>query len=185
MSTVLLPGIDHPGVLISIRPSFASMIVAGTKTIELRRRFPELPMGTIVVLYVTQPVGAAVGYALLRSTTPAAVRTLWRRFGPDTGITRTSFDAYFRGSARGVALELASYCPFKSALHVDQLKQLWPGFAPPQSFRYVSSAVLGRLTESGAGGLGDPLDSSRTPPRISAMRVAGPRRPSSFRSTRG
>ena len=148
MSTALLPGIDPIGVLISIRPPFASMITAGTKTVELRRRFPELPIDTIVVLYVTKPVGAAVGIASLRSTTAAGVGALWKRFGEGTGISKATFDSYFRNCKQGVAIELADYRALKAALCVDELRALWPDFAPPQSFRYVPAQVVRQLTVS-------------------------------------
>jgi predicted transcriptional regulator len=154
-STALLPGIDPIGVLISIRPSFAQLIIDGTKTIELRRRFPELTPGTIVVLYVTKPLGAAIGIASVQSTTAARVGALWKRFGHDTGITKATFDSYFEDCKEGVAIELANYRKLEQPLDVEQLRALWPDFAPPQSFRYVPGSVLSRLTASATQKAGD------------------------------
>jgi hypothetical protein len=51
-------------VLVSIRPNFASKILDGDKTVELRRKFPEVgAMGMTALIYSSSPVSAIVGYA--------------------------------------------------------------------------------------------------------------------------
>jgi hypothetical protein len=51
-------------VLFSIRPFYANKILAGQKTVELRRRFPEVGMpGSTAMIYCTNPVRAIVGSA--------------------------------------------------------------------------------------------------------------------------
>jgi predicted transcriptional regulator len=54
---------DASDALISIRPGYANAILDGTKTIELRRRVPELVSGTRLWIYATRPTAAVVGVA--------------------------------------------------------------------------------------------------------------------------
>ncbi|CAN0590793.1 unnamed protein product, partial [Ectocarpus sp. 12 AP-2014] len=54
----------HRDVVLSIRPKYSSRIIAGEKTVELRRRFPaSAPKGTIAYIYSTSPERAMVGVA--------------------------------------------------------------------------------------------------------------------------
>jgi predicted transcriptional regulator len=142
MSTELLPGFEPTGVLLSLRPAFASLIASGAKTVELRRRFPKLPTDSVLVLYVTKPIAAVVGLARLHSVTKSRPPKLWRRFGRACAVSKATFDSYFRDCEEGTALEVKDYRPFPQALNVFDLRTHWPEFSPPQSFRYVPDAVL-------------------------------------------
>lgn len=142
MSTELLPGFEPAGVLLSIRPTFANLIANGAKTVELRRRFPHVPSGTVLVVYATQPVAAALGIARLRSLTEAAPSTLWRRFGGAAAVNKQAFDLYFNDCTSGTALELESFATFTPRLSLGELRERWPEFLVPQSYRYVPDRVL-------------------------------------------
>ena len=48
-------------LMLSVRPRFARALLAGTKTAEIRRRFPDVPVGTTVVLYSSSPERALLG----------------------------------------------------------------------------------------------------------------------------
>lgn len=52
-------------LLLSLRPRFAGSILAGTKTIEIRRRSHKAAGGTPIIRYVSSPVMAVVGTARL------------------------------------------------------------------------------------------------------------------------
>jgi predicted transcriptional regulator len=50
-------------VLVSIRPFYASKILTGHKTVELRRKFPEVgAVGATALIYSSSPVSAVVGW---------------------------------------------------------------------------------------------------------------------------
>jgi predicted transcriptional regulator len=50
------------GIIISIRPEHARNIMAGRKTVELRRRFPASVLhGTTMLIYSSTPERALVG----------------------------------------------------------------------------------------------------------------------------
>ena len=51
-------------VLVSVRSIYASKILHGQKTVELRRKFPEVgATGALVLIYSSRPVSAVVGCA--------------------------------------------------------------------------------------------------------------------------
>jgi predicted transcriptional regulator len=51
-------------LLVSVRPKYASQILSGKKTVELRRKFPEtIAAGTLALIYSSSPVRAIVRYA--------------------------------------------------------------------------------------------------------------------------
>jgi predicted transcriptional regulator len=145
MYTELLPGFEPVGVLLSIRPIFAKLIASGAKTIELRRRFPTLPTGSMLILYATKPIGAVLGLGRLRSTTTATPQRLWRKFGSASGISKQTFDLYFDECIEGLAIEIGDFAPLTHPLSISELRETWPEFTPPQSYRYVPYNVLRKL----------------------------------------
>lgn len=149
MSTELLPGFEPAGVLLSLRPAFASLIASGTKTIELRRRFPALPAQSLIVVYVTKPLASVIGVMRLRSVTAGTLPGIWKRFGRAAAVSKKTFDAYFEECTVGLALEIADYTPLKQPLSVTKLRTLWPEFSPPQSYRYVPEEVLRNIAALG------------------------------------
>src|SRR5437868_76289 len=120
MSTELLPGFEAAGVLLSIRPVYANLIASGAKTVELRRRFPDVPAGTTIVLYATLPVAAVLGLARLRAATAYTLPTLWRKFGSAAAVTKQTFDIYFDECTRGLAIEHEEVAMFTPADELDE-----------------------------------------------------------------
>ena len=98
----------HDHVMISIKPEFANSILSGMKTIELRRRFIDLPLGSKLWIYSTLPVGAVVGVATLETVDRDSPQNLWSKYSDRTQVSSPEFDAYFCGCGRGVALGLSN-----------------------------------------------------------------------------
>ncbi len=96
---------DH--AMISIKPEFAESILSGEKTIELRRRFIDLPLGSKLWIYSTLPVGAVVGVATLETVDRDTPQNLWKKYAHRTQISSPDFDRYFLGCDDGVALGLS------------------------------------------------------------------------------
>lgn len=137
-------GMTSRPVVLSIRPTFIERILNGTKTIELRRRFPEsLPPAVLVLLYSTAPVQALVGWGLLDRVVRLPLPILWRRFGSAASVTRDEFDAYFHGTDVGCALSLKQVRQLPKPIQLTDLKRRFD-FSPPQSYCYwkESLAVL-------------------------------------------
>ncbi|MEZ4321149.1 MAG: ASCH domain-containing protein [Myxococcota bacterium] len=127
---------SQPAVLISITPEFAGKIAAGSKTIELRRKFPDVPEGTWIYLYVTLPVGAVVGRVKVVEVDADEPSALWTRHHSEVGLTRDRFDNYFAERERGFAVRLSGYQAL-DAVDLEALRRDLPGFVAPQSYRFL------------------------------------------------
>jgi predicted transcriptional regulator len=127
--------------IISIRPNFAEAILAGDKTVELRRKIPPIVPGTRLWIYATKPVGAVVGSASVDGLIKGTPDEIWDRCGGQAGINREAFDAYFDGTQSAIALTLIDVrrgCP----VSIEKLRSVRTGFHPPQ--------VIARITETEA-----------------------------------
>ncbi len=123
--------------LISIKPNYARAILAGTKTVELRRRIPTIRRGTRLWIYATLPLGAIVGSAVVADIirgTPAAV---WKTYRGCAAVSRREFDEYFTGTSRALALVLSDAIK-RREIGIDKLRELSHGFHPPQVMARLS-----------------------------------------------
>lgn len=144
-------------LLLSIRPQYAEAILAGRKTVELRRRRPQLEEGERVLIYSSGGTRALVGAFVTKGVVQANPKELWRAFGQAAGISREAFTTYFAGKETGVAISVEGAWRAPEAVDLDDLRLLWPGFMPPQSYRYMDAASIRKLprTWKGLGGVSD------------------------------
>lgn len=124
-------------LLVSIRPEYASKILDGQKTVELRRRFPEArAIGATILIYSSSPVQAIVGYATIKDVLRLPVKSIWQEHAVAACISKADFDAYFAGLTEGYAILLTDVKPLSNQLKANDLQEEF-GFVAPQSFRYV------------------------------------------------
>jgi predicted transcriptional regulator len=124
--------------LVSIRPHYVDKILAGQKTVELRRRFPEsVSVGTVVYIYSTSPVQAVVGFAKIKEVQRLAIADIWKEHADAACISRRDFYDYFSGRKFGFAIVLGAVKAVRNQLTVRELESQF-GIVPPQSYRYVS-----------------------------------------------
>lgn len=135
---------DAADAIISIRQPYADAIIAGSKTIELRRRIPNLPVGTRLWIYATCPIAAVIGVATIQDVARARPSTIWRKHREGTVVDHASFKAYFNGAQEAVAILLEA-ARHVGPISIDQLRQIRHRFHPPQ--------VLLRLTSDEAKAL--------------------------------
>lgn len=93
-------------VMISIRAQHAADILAGSKTVELRRRFMPLPAGTQLWIYSTLPVGALVATAHIFDVEYATPASLWTSYKHDVAVSKKVFFDYFADCKLGCAIRL-------------------------------------------------------------------------------
>ena len=128
-----LPG--GRAVLLSIRPRFADLILAGTKRVELRRSWPSGDIG-VMVLYSSSPVQRLVGLAYVDRVNEADVTGLWQlacAYGG--GLTHDELVEYFDGKKTAYGIMIKSS---RAAQRAVDPKELFPDFTPPQSFQYLA-----------------------------------------------
>lgn len=123
--------------LISIKPDYAMAILAGTKTVELRRRIPTIEHGTRLWIYATKPLSAIVGSAIVEEIIAGTPKEVWDICMDRIGINRFEFDEYFSGTDRALALVLSDVVK-RREIGIEKLQELSKGFHPPQ--------VLARLS---------------------------------------
>jgi predicted transcriptional regulator len=135
---------DGSDAIISIHPGYANAILNGTKTIELRRRVPELTNGTRLWIYATRPTAAVVGVATISDVNRAHPRTIWQKHRNGAGVDHASFMEYFDGAQQAVAILLDAVKRVRP-ISIRELRDIRDRFHPPQ--------VLLRLTNAEAKAL--------------------------------
>lgn len=132
-------------VLLSVKPRFADLIVAGTKQVEFRRVWAQEPVPWIAV-YSSTPTQQIVGIVEVESVVVASASTLWalngRRGG---GLTRAELRSYFAGKPEGYAVMLGRVLRPRAPLEPAEIVR---GFRAPQSFRYLNEPEVLRLSRS-------------------------------------
>jgi predicted transcriptional regulator len=155
-------------LLLSLHPRFATAILNGEKTVELRRQRVAAPPGTPVIIYATSPVMALTGTARLTSVDTATPAQIWRRHRTACGISRAEYSAYMDGAPHASALLLCSPHQLSNPVSLDHLRTKG-AFHPPQSYRYLTPQVLRQLVagheaaDELLGWLTMPPASARTP----------------------
>lgn len=136
-------------VVVSVKPEYARAIAAGKKTVELRRRFPNVQPGAWLILYATLPMGVIVGKALIEAVEHEAPSDIWARHGGAAQVSKGFFDQYYAGRTQGVAVRLGAFIQF-GPLSMAEVRAVLPDFRPPQSYRYLGSEVLKQLEHQDA-----------------------------------
>ena len=137
-------------VVLSLKPRFAEAILAGDKTVELRRTEPKIVVPTRALLYATTPVRALLGTCVITSVESADLAVLWREYGSRTALLYHEFHQYFEGVDVGTALTLAQPREFSRKIPLQDLRATPRSFRPPQSFAYVDTKTGDRLLRMAA-----------------------------------
>ena len=123
------------GMLLSIRPKYADLVLRGAKLVEIRRKFAEKWLGQRATLYATRPVGALVGEATMSAITSAPPEEVWAEYGSVLGCEKAEFDLYVQGCERVCAIELIDVLPYPDRISLDQITHiLKEDLRPPQSY---------------------------------------------------
>lgn len=121
-------------VLLSVKPSFASAILDGTKTFEFRRVRFAAPGVRKVVLYASSPVSRVIGEFVVSDILSMRPAALWQATHRGAGISRAYFDEYFAGRSLGFALKVDEPRRYR----VPRVLRGHYGISrPPQSFCYL------------------------------------------------
>jgi predicted transcriptional regulator len=130
---------DLTALFVSVKPRFAEMILAGRKTVELRRVRPAVAPGALVILYASSPAKEVVGTGRVVAIEVSSPSALWESHGSLSGLSRREFRGYFAGVGEAVAISLADVRRLPEPVPLAELQRRWRGFRPPQSFRYLDA----------------------------------------------
>lgn len=132
-------------LLLSIKPKYANLILAGTKRVELRRSWPSNDIGVMVV-YSSAPVQRLVGMAYIDQIKECDFEQLWAVAEANGGgVTHDELKTYVKGkkTAFGVMIKQVKI----AEVQVDP-KELFPNFTPPQSFLYLDPTDFQRVAQA-------------------------------------
>lgn len=132
--------------IISIRPRFAEAILSERKTVELRRRIPQIEIGTRLFIYATRPTGAIVGVAIVDTIFRGTPEAVWETYSDRIGINRSDFDRYYAGASKAIGLRLSKVQRIKP-ISIEQLRMWKEGFHPPQVLNRITPFEASRLLQ--------------------------------------
>ena len=122
-------------VLLSIKPKYADLIVAGSKTVELRRSWPSNDVG-VMIIYASAPLQRLIGIALIKEIRECDFDTLWKISQTHGGgVTYDELEEYIGNKKQAYGVMLGRVVP--AEIQIDP-KHLFPNFTPPQGFMYLS-----------------------------------------------
>lgn len=124
--------------LLSIRPEYATSILAGEKQWEFRKVKFRRPISHLL-LYACHPVRKLVGIATVRQVVCDHPESLWLRCHEHGGVNKHVYAAYYQSAVSGVAVQLGHVEVFGEPF---DLAVIMPGARPPQSFQYLPSDAL-------------------------------------------
>lgn len=129
-------GIRVKPIVISIQPRWSRLIRSGTKTIELRRRFPRLPKGAMAYLYESSPTCTLTSVIRIGAIHELPVADLWRLHGAASCVDEAHFAEYYDGRATGFGIEIAECTPLPEPVSLTDLRSKF-AFTAPQSWAYA------------------------------------------------
>lgn len=137
-------------LLISIKPEYANKIFSGEKTVELRRVRTRLQTNDLVIVYVSSPRKALVGYFKVEKVTieenlSLRIRDFWQLIKRNACLDYRTFIKYYKGASIGVAIFIREPHKFRHPIPLEILKKEVNDFYPPQSYHYLDNEYIGVL----------------------------------------
>lgn len=130
--------VDRTVALLSIHPTYARRLLDKTKSVELRKT--KLCKDVrYVVIYSTSPVQKIVGYFSVAQITVDLPSKIWSKYSQTSGIKRTDFFSYYKGSKQSVAIEVDQVYKL---CNPTPLSILGSRIKPPQSFQYLNYSSI-------------------------------------------
>lgn len=137
-------------LFLSLRPTYAELIVSGTKTIELRRIRPRAIPGTLVIVYSSSPAKQIIGTCTVSEIGIASPEEIWSLHGARIGLDWPAVSTYFHGKTVGVAISVTNPVRLANPIPLTIVRKYLGDSVPPQSFRYIPSDQADALIRLGS-----------------------------------
>ncbi|WP_418502081.1 ASCH domain-containing protein [Flagellimonas sp.] len=129
-------------IVISIKPEFANLIFEGSKKIELRKSSPDAQPGDLMIVYSTSPEMAVVGICMIQEVIKSTPSEIWINHSEVLGIDEKRFYEYYSETNKAIGIVLSNVRRFKSKMPLKKVKEIFPSFSPPQTFKYFNRNYL-------------------------------------------
>jgi predicted transcriptional regulator len=127
-------------ILISVHVKHVENMLAGRKTVELRRRVIRVIPGTRVWIYCTHPMAQVLVTATITEIVTASPKDIWDAHGARSGLLRSEFDSYFDRANTACAIMLSDIKRLKAPLTLKKIRENSKRFHPPQFFKKITPA---------------------------------------------
>ena len=119
-------------ILLSVKPEYIEEILNGTKRYEFRKARCKRQVDKII-LYAKAPISQVVAEVEVVEVLEDNLDIIWHRTKDFSGITKQSFNQYYRGKSSAVVYKLGVVTKYTQPKRLSDL-----GIdKPPQSFVYV------------------------------------------------
>lgn len=125
-------------ILVSIKEKYVIEILAGRKTIELRKSIPKASKGDIILIYTTKPKMAVTAIAQVDKIIISNPMDMWDKYHASLGICKEDFDAYYKNHVKAVGIALKEVYSLDDEILLSAIKLIHPQFSPPQTFKYLN-----------------------------------------------
>jgi predicted transcriptional regulator len=129
-------------LFLSIHPRFVDKILTGEKTIELRRQRPRSVAGDWIAVYATTPQRQLRGIVQVKEVRVGSVRDMWRHVQDHAAVTKEEYESYFCDTDHAIGIVLDNPISLRTPVSLEELREAWPSFQPPQGFRYLDDAQV-------------------------------------------
>lgn len=147
-----------PEILLSLHPGYASKILSGEKTVEIRSKFPVKWKGSLVTFYATSPQQELVGEAVISNIESGTPESIWQKYEREIGCSYEEYKVYCNGRSKISALRFNHVIPYRnttSRIHLETI--LNNELNPPQSYNiirnndgWMAAVSLGKLIRNRA-----------------------------------
>jgi len=124
--------------LISIKPKHVKNILNGSKTVELRTRSMNLPVGTSLWIYTTLPKGEIEAVAIVAFIDTKSPSSIWKKYKDQICITKSEFDNYTSDRKKVTVIGLSEIEESERKLCLQTLRTYDEKFTPPQFFIHLT-----------------------------------------------
>lgn len=120
-------------VILSIKPKYASKILEGKKTFELRKTIFKNNEINTVLIYASSPISKIIGEFQIDKIVHLEIDELWKVVKDKAEVDKDFFDEYFNRKNKGYAIGIRNVKKYKK--NIDIIEEF--GIKAPQSFAYI------------------------------------------------
>ena len=120
-------------VILSIKPKYASKILEGKKTYELRKTIFKNTEIKTVLIYASAPISKIIGEFQIEKIVHLELDELWNVVKEKAEVDKDFFDEYFDSKEKGYAISIKNVKKYKTNIDISEEY----GLKAPQSFAYI------------------------------------------------